>query len=483
VRLSRRNIRLGALLLFVFLPLWASLAEAQQQPGTNTNSPATAQPSPAVLTPPPPITTPGIPSLYSLPFGSDHLFGDWGGARTWLEDHGIEVGLNYFSETAAIVSGGLEHGIDYTSQIGLSIDLDGGKLFNLPGFALHSVIVQRNGRSASADFLDDDLDAVQQIFGGGGDVLAHLVYLYGEQTLDRGRVDLAGGWLPVGTYFASSPLYCEFMNVIYCGNPHPLPVYPGEPDWPAATWGGQARVFLFPTFYAMGGLFQVNPNNGGASGWNLFEHGSTGLSVPLEFGWVPSFGRSGLLGHYKFGFDEDTSSYPDLFLGSNGEPIAVSGEPGASRNGRRMYYVLVDQMLVRNGEGDTNGLILFGGGVHADRDTSPLENQVFGGVSETASFLGRPQDLLGFAVSWFQVSGELTATQQLEQTFGLPLTGGGLGTPVDVQTHEETLEAMYTASVYRGVSLMPDIQYVIHPGGTSHVPNALSLGLQANVTF
>ena len=39
-------------------------------------------------------------------------------------------------------------------------------MFGLLGFAVNSSIVQRNGRGASADFLDDDLDAVQQIFGG-----------------------------------------------------------------------------------------------------------------------------------------------------------------------------------------------------------------------------------------------------------------------------------------------------------------------------
>jgi porin len=454
VKVLEGNMQPGTALVLLLLPLWSPHAEAQQQLDQNADVPAAVQP-------PSSAATPVIPPLYSLPFGSEHLFGDWDGARTWLDDLGVDVGLNYFSETAGIVSGGLEHGVDYSSQIGLSVDLDGGKLFNLPGFALHSVIVERNGRSASADFLHDDLDAVQQIFGGGGNVLAHLVYLYGEQTLDNGRVNLAGGWLPVGTYFASSPIYCEFMNVTYCGNPHPLPVYPGEPDWPAATWGGQARVFVVPTVYAMAGIFQVNPNNGGTSGWNLFERGSTGFSVPVEIGWVPSFGRSGLLGHYKVGFDEDTSSYPDLFLSSGGEPIAVSGQPGEPHGGRRMYYVLVDQMLVRNGQGDTDGLILFGGAVHADRDTSPLENQVFGGVSETADFLGRPQDTLGFAVSWFQVSGALTATQQLEQTLGLPLSGGGLGIPSAVQTHEETLEAMYSAAIYRGVNLMPDIQYIM----------------------
>jgi hypothetical protein len=52
--------------------------------------------------------------------------------------------------------------------------------------------------SSSADFLHDDLDAGQQIFGGGGDVAAHLVCLYGEQVLDNGRVDIAAGRLPVG---------------------------------------------------------------------------------------------------------------------------------------------------------------------------------------------------------------------------------------------------------------------------------------------
>jgi len=220
-------------------------------------------------------------------------------------------------------------------------------------------------------------------------------------------------------------------------------------------------------------LFQVNPNFGGPSGWD---------------GWTPSFGPNHLLGRYKVGFDEDTSPYPDLFLSTNGQPIAVSGLPGQPHSGRRMYYVLVDQMLVRTGKGDPDGLIVFGGAVHADYATSPLENQVFGGVVSTASFIGRPQDTLGFAASWFQVSGALTATQELEQALDEPLTGGGLlasslGVPVGVQSHEAELEAEYTAKVYRGVFITPDIQYIINPDGTSRIRNALCVALQINATF
>jgi porin len=117
-----------------------------------------------------------------------------------------------------------------------------------------------------------------------------------------------------------------------------------------------------------------------------------------------------------------------------------------------------------------------------------LENQVFGGVVSTASFIGRPQDDLGFAASWFQVSGALTATQELEQALDEPLTGGGLiasslGVPVGLQSHEAELEAEYTAKVYRGVFITPDIQYIINPDGTSRIRSALCVALQINATF
>jgi porin len=92
--------------------------------------------------------------------------------------------------------------------------------------------------------------------------VAHLVYAYLEQSLMHDRLDVAAGWLPVSTYFASSPLYCDFINVLFCGNPNPLPNYPTEDDWPQATLGGQARYLITPQFYVMAGLFSVDPNVG-----------------------------------------------------------------------------------------------------------------------------------------------------------------------------------------------------------------------------
>ena len=42
---------------------------------------------------------------------------------------------------------------------------------------------------------------------------------------------------------------------------------------------------------------------------------------------------------------------------------------------------------------------------------------------------------------------------------------------------------MYTAKVYRGVFITPDIQYIINPDGTSRIRSALCVALQINATF
>jgi hypothetical protein len=104
-------MRLSIVPVVVVLPLWASLARAQQQPAPVGGSLSLQSQPPATI---------AYPALNSQPFGTQHLGGEWGGARPWLEDHGIYIGVNYYPEIAAIVAGSQRQGIDYTSQFGLS---------------------------------------------------------------------------------------------------------------------------------------------------------------------------------------------------------------------------------------------------------------------------------------------------------------------------------------------------------------------------
>ncbi len=434
------------------------------------------------------IAQPGLGALFGSPFGSDHLFGDWGGAQTWLHNHGLEVDLDYLTENTGNVTGGRSQGFAYAGQIGLEVDVDLGKLFGLNGFALHTMTVQRSGTNGSVGTIGDDLATTQEIYGGGGNVIAHSVYDYFEKSLQHDRIDLAAGWLPVGTYFASSPLYCDFINVLFCGNPHPLPNYPGELDWPQATLGAQVRYLVTPLIYVMVGAFQTDPDfgtgGGGISGWAWADSKKSGISIPVELGWVPSFGPQHLIGHYKVGYDRDTHRYADVLNNRQGVPQLIYGGTLASQD-RDDEYVLFDQMLVRQGKADTDGIIVLGGWVHATDAVSPLAQHAFVASTTTGSYWGRPQDTVGVSFNWIEMSGQFTRAEEiaLEQGQTLPFNIDGFGEAYGPQNTEDVVELDYVANIYHGVTFVPDFQYIIRPGATTNTPDAAVLGFRTNINF
>ena len=434
------------------------------------------------------IAEPAIGPLFGSPFGPDHLFGDWGGGRTWLKDHGLDVGIDYLTEDTGNVTGGRSRGFAYSGQVGLELDADLGQLLGWRGAVFHSITVNRQGTNGSVGTIGDDLATTQEIYGGGGNVVAHLVYAYLEQTLFHHRLDIAAGWLPVGTYFASSPLYCDFINVLFCGNPHPLPNYPTEDDWPQATLGGQIRYLLTPQLYVMAGLFSVDPDfgtgGGGISGFAWADPRKSGVSIPVELGWVPHFGQNHLVGHYKVGYARDTHRYADVLNNTHGLPTLIEGGVPASTD-RDDCYVLLDQMIIRQGEGDTAGLIVLGGWVHSTESISPLTQHAFAAVTTTGAPWGRSADTLGASFNWIEMSGRFTRAEEieLEQRQTLPLSTDGLGMAYGLQNTEDVVELDYNIAVFRGVTLVPDFQYIVRPGATTNTPDAAVLGFRTNIDF
>ena len=49
--------------------------------------------------------------------------------------------------------------------------------------------------------------------------------------------------------------------------------------------------------------------------------------------------------------------------------------------------------------------------------------------------------------------------------------------------YEMALEVGYRVQVNRFFYVQPDVQYIVQPGGTGSIPNALVLGAQIGVTF
>ena len=135
-------------------------------------------------------------------------------------------------------------------------------------------------------------------------------------------------------------------------------------------------------------------------------------------------------------------------------------------------------MLFRTGPSPNNGLILLGAYAHDSPDDSLFQHFVWLGMLYSGFWRQRPDDQVGLAFTYYQVSPSLTRTESLEQQFGLPPTY-----PFGVQSHAMVLEANYNIPVYPGIQVQPEFEHFFRPGGVSSVRNALVLGLKTHVLF
>lgn len=391
----------------------------------------------------------------------------------------IDRSLKITAEPVGAVAGGKRSALYSAQQIELDLKFDWDKIAKLRGLTSHVTFVNRTGENASLRLLGDNIFQSQAVYGGTHHKPIHLVQAYLEDKLSDGKWDLAGGRLPVGEAFASSPLYCDFMDTALCGYPHALGAKQGFSTFPNSTWGARVKFAPSKQFYVQTGVYQVRPKAGGPWGFNWGWSGTTGTYLPVEAGWEPKFGSGSLPGHYKIGAAYDTSLYPDNFADQNGHSFALSGLPPRQRRGRHSVYVLADQMVVRHGGGDQNGLVLMAGAVHSRPINSQISGFVFAGFADQGVIDGRPEDTVGLLFAYAKMSDSAIRTQQLQQARGLPLLYDAKG----VQSHEALIEARYDMVFGKHWHVMPDLQYVIRPGATSAQRNGLLGGFRLTAKF
>ncbi len=434
-------------------------------PSATASSPPPALPMQAIDTPP-----------------SEHVFGSWGGAQPWLIAHGINLTLDATSEFGANVSGGTRQGATFANQVGLQADINWERLAGITGLSTHVTMVNRSGSSVSHLFGDNFMPA-QEIYGSGGSVGVHLVSAYAEETMYDQRLDIAAGRMNVENDFASSALYCTFMTNGLCGDPKALPGGDiGHSAFPDAVWAGRVRVRPTADTVVTVGAYEVSQglytNAYYRTGFEFDTGADSGAYLPVQVAWEPKFGAAALPGHYVVGFGYDTSGGYKNFSNSLAS-ASVPGFTSVTRTGNSQVWVLVDQMLVRQGEGDSGGLIAMAGYTSNDPQNSAYADQFFLGLRDQNFWKARPKDSIGLLVNYNTVSGSLNQVQGIEQQLRLPYSNGATGR----QSHETVLEATYNIHVTEGVEYQPDLQYIVRPNAQANIKNALVLGFRAHLRF
>lgn len=399
----------------------------------------------------------------------DHLLGDWAGLRTRMEDFGITPTLTYVSDIAGNPSGGKSQGVAYADNIGLGLLFDLDKLAGLDGGSFLVSMSQRNGDSLSEKRVGN-VFTIQQVYGGE---TFHLIDLAYQQKLFDDRVELRLGRIGAGDDFLVCQYDYLFMQNGFDGNP--VGIFfnsPGMSAYPNATWGARLKVNLTKRTYFMTGIY-----NGDPSIRDEDHHGADmSLNGPVFAIAEVGYRRNGLpgdtqlLGNYKAGCWYDNNTFTDY-------NTVGFGQPAGTKQGSWGFYGLFDQVLIPFAEPTSNrGLGVFGSVIVApDESVSQMPYFFTAGVAMRGIFASRPTDAAGLGVVFGEFSSDLRDAQQREQL---------LDPTVGVQSHETVLEATYRFNVRHGaLFVQPDVQYVMRPGGTGQLANAVVLGCQLGINF
>lgn len=419
------------------------------------------------------FATVAIPQAYAenVNYAATTLTGDWGGARQKLHDKGIDLSADYVGEFGHNTSGGIRQTSAYADQIHVGALLDFDKLWGWRGGSFTISINDRNGKQLDNKAQLGTLLETMEIYGAGN--VTRLTRFYYEQRLWNDLIDVKLGRMDISDDFF--PFSCNFQNLNFCGA---LPGYntQGWFNYPVAQTGGVLRINPGKSWYVKLGAFDVNKNNlANSGGLRLSPTGkSQGTLILAELGFSSHLdGNADLPGTWAVGGWRNSGHYPNLLLDIHGQPRTLTGAAPRMQGGVSGFYAMGQQQITHNAAG--GGLSLFANVMQGDPNTDYTDNKVSLGLFYDAPFASRPQDRIGFAIGRDHVSSQVADGAILANAAGLG--------PLPVPGYEFITELNYKAQVMPGLYLLPNIQYIHHPGGTSSNPDATVFGMRLAVTL
>ena len=430
------------------------------------------------------ITSQNNPPLSGWLTG-DRITGNWVGFRSKLIDQGVEFFGSYDAEVWGNTKGGLETGTVFTGLLDFGLKLDLEKAFGWPGASLNTTWLLLSGKNASDALVGNFLT----ISNNAGFNTLRNYELWFQQNLLDDKISIRLGQIAADTEFFISDYAALFLNGTFGW---PASMYmnlpAGGPGFPVGTLGMRLAVQPVNWFRLQNAVFQGNvfAQNVNAHGfrWRLDSQNGFFFLNEAQFHWNQKPDERGLLGQFKAGAWFHTAKF------------AEANESGFVRGNCGFYFIL-DQMLYRNPpkmdehsatadkdgksglsktDGDEvtakksdQGLGWFGRIAFEPQDRNFIGFYFDTGLTYKGLIPNRDGDTFGVAFAYAQLS---FGAQQAEIEEGSVGVGSEMG-----------LEVTYQAQITKWLSIQPDLQVIINPGGTQDLNNALVIGGRVSITF
>jgi len=382
----------------------------------------------------------------------DYATGDWNNNRPLIAENGVDFIATYTSQVWGNLSGGRKTGCAYVGllEFGLNVDLE--KAIGWHGASFRTTWIWTHGSQPSLSLVGSNF----AISGIEGSSSLRALDIWLQQTFCSDLLALRAGLFNADEEFTTSDNAALFQNA---GFGWPLLLNgnyaDNAPAYPYATPGiylaaGRDEGWKFETSFMQGNAYSATANRHNFE-WNFNRYDGFFLLNELQYRNT----KWRLPGTYKVGAILDSGYVAD----SDG-----TGEVW----GDFVAYAIADQMLYREeDEGDeAQGLSWFGRAGLAPPDRGSVNVYVDTGFVYAGPWPGRDNDAAGLGFAWAQMPA--SAARYLD--------GGNAGL-------EMAFEATYKAQLTPWFSIQPDLQYIVQPGGSTALGNALVAGLSVSLAF
>jgi porin len=427
------------------------------------------------------------PSIWQQPT----LTGDWGGARTALNNKGIEVILDYTDEIFAVASGGLRGQASYEGQWHFAVNADLEKLIGWTGGKTHITVLQihDSGRNAieNAGSISDpsNIDAWST---------TRLYTAWFEQSFAGLFSVRLGQIVADGTFFTSDTAGGLIDGTFGWGTILAANLLSGGPAYPLGAPGVRLQVNASDDVTLLAAVFSGDPAGDNCNDTNAQKCDRYGTKFSFDGGVLTmaevqyavnqskrAIGRPGV---YKLGGWYASADYLDQHYGLNSAGAQISrADPtlafALAHQGNGGVYGVADQMVWR-GAGSSMNVFLRGGVSPADRNL--VSYYVDGGVGLKGPLPGRAADTLTFGVAYAKISSAAAALDRDFLAFN--------GPPYAIRDAETVFELSYAAQIAPWWIVQPDLQYIRHPSGgqnpddpTLTLDHAFLAGIRSTIKF
>lgn len=378
-----------------------------------------------------------------------YMLGNIGVVREDLAKVGITLDSSYVTDMQGNPVGGKAQGFAYVGSYGLSMNID-FTYAGATGLNLFTSACWRTGTNLSQRKIDNQF-TVAQLYGSQ---TVKLDSLYLLQYLFDKRLMLKAGRVNAGDDFLCSPLYWQFVNNGFDGNPVSIFFNIPFTAYPNPTWGALIEAKPWKRLSTKFGVYNANSkiNQNKYHGLNFTFSSTNGVVWITEWCGLVNQEKEdrGMPGNYKVGAYYLTGSTKKFSGGSE------QGDPG--------LYFLFDQMVYRpEGPGSDRGLTPFVSLILQPKNRNTMPFFVNGGLVYKGIIPSRPKDTASFGFIYGKFSSDLAESQE---KMGL-----------EPQKAETVLELDYWIQINQWFYITPDLQYIIRPKGLS-TPNAFVVGVQ-----